>query len=434
MSILAAAPAGVLRRIPFTLALAFTIVATASATGTLVRDIAPGDLAAWGFTADDLAAGSWFRLFLSMFRILDPSMVVTMTATVLAFVGACEARLGTVRAAAVYAVTHAAGTVSLVAMAMVLSASHDPWAAGVLAHPQVGASTGAYGALAAWLVFLPSFPRRVGVVACAVFLILSFARDVHPWDVSQAVAFLAGLAMGGAMLRHDARRGARADGAFTADDRRRTAAWLCVITGLVGFLVPFAIAQQVGMARMTAWLGLEGVNLVRYAFFAAGVALVTAARGVRRGERLSWQVALAASVVPAVGLWQSGAPGVEHVLAILLFAALITWRAEFALRAAVPSRAAAWRAALSVPAAAALYIAFGFLTLRAHFVPPLPRGEVIPLALLRLRFGSVAEPNWYSPRARWFLESLPLVVYGACAAAVAILAWRAWRNRSTLPS
>ena len=85
------------RRIPFTLALALTILATTTVTGTLLRAIHAPELIRWGVSAADLAHGRWFHLFLATFQILDPYLALSMLATVLALVGACEYRLGTAR-------------------------------------------------------------------------------------------------------------------------------------------------------------------------------------------------------------------------------------------------------------------------------------------------------------------------------------------------
>jgi hypothetical protein len=419
-----AAPRSHPHRVFFTLALGITILATAALTGTLVHEIRPADLAAGGFDAGDLTAGRWLRLFLATFIIPDPYTAVSVLATVFAFVGACEVRLGTVRTVVVYAVSHVAGVAAMFGLAIALASFGSEWGSMTLAHRAIGASAGAFGALAAWLVYLPPLWRRVGVVSCAVFLTLSFARDVHPWDVSHAAAFLAGLAVSGMMHRRDLRRGHPVDWRLSRADHRRLAAGLAGTVGMIALLVPFAIAQQVG-----GWLRIDDIGAVRDAFFAAGSVTLAATPGLRRGTRASCGFALAGAAVPVVGLWQPGAPGIEHLLALVLVVLLARWRADFRERASGPGG----RAAVALPLLAAAYVPAGFIIVRHHFVPPLDAAGMVDVALLRLRLGAVPEPNWYSPVARWFLRSLPLVVYGAGFAAAAVVAWRATRRQHATP-
>jgi hypothetical protein len=141
------------------------------------------------------------------------------------------------------------------------------------------------------------------------------------------------------------------------------------------------------------------------------VALLASASALRRGDRRGHAVALAAGAVACVILWQPGAPGVEHVLAIMLMAGLVVWRHDFArLVAMSPPRVSC---ALAVLACALAFGLFGFVALREHFVPPLGRNGSVHVALLRLRFDPPPVPNWHSPGASWFLQALPFVIYGA---------------------
>jgi hypothetical protein len=94
------------RRIPFTLALALTILFTTMVTGTLLRAINATELVRWGFSSADLSHGRGYQLFLATFQIFDPYLALSMLATVLALVGACEYRLGTGRTVLVYALGH----------------------------------------------------------------------------------------------------------------------------------------------------------------------------------------------------------------------------------------------------------------------------------------------------------------------------------------
>jgi hypothetical protein len=422
------------RRIPFTLALALTIFLTTAWTGTLVHPIPAEVLAAWGFGFEDVSRGGWLRLFLATFQILQPYMAVSMLATVLACVGACEARLGTVRTVVVYAVAHALGAVAFLLVARGFAALGSEWGRTLLVERGVGASGGAIGALGAWLVFLPPFLRRAGLLLCAIFLLVSFGGDVHPWDVSHVAAFLAGLSLGAVGLRRDARGAAartRPGAAIGPDERRRAVAWIAAILGIVGLLTPFAVADHAGILRAASWFGVD-LDGIRDALFATGAVLLLFAPSLRRGDRPAWAVTLAASVVAAVVLWQPGAPGTEHILIGILLVSLIGWRREFRLHAPPPPRRGLVRAAPAVPIAFAAYVAFGFVALRDHFVPPFDAAGAVREAVARLRLEPFSEPNWHSPAALWFLRSIPGVAGGLVLALLAGLA-RAVAGRKRAP-
>ena len=422
--------ATVVRRVPFTLLLAATIFVTTVVTGTLVHPITLEELAAWGFGVNDLAHGRWFQLILATCQIINPYMAVSMLATVLALVGACERRLGTVRTVIVYAVSHTAGAVGMIVVARLFAALGSDWGRMLVSEREVGASAGAIGALAAWLAFLPRRGRAIGTGLCAAFLILSFAGDVHAWDVEHAGAFIVGLVLARWMRRRDQRRGATDVDLFSLPgERRLIVAWIAATVGLVGVLAPFAIADLLGIAPLLSLVHAGHVLATRDVLLTCGVALLAASTSLWSGGRTAWKVALGAGGVAVVALWQPGAPGVEHVLSILLLGALVAWRADFTRPTAVPSPGAAWRRAGLVMVAAVTYVVFGFVVLRGAFVPPFGVAGDAREAIARLRLQPVPEPNWHSPAAMWFLDSLPLFVYGAAGWALANVAWAAWKRR-----
>jgi hypothetical protein len=85
------------RRIPFTLAMVAAILAVTAATGTMMRPISPALLNRWGFDLETLREGRLDHLPLTAFQVYRPYMVVTITTSLLFFVGACEYVLGTRR-------------------------------------------------------------------------------------------------------------------------------------------------------------------------------------------------------------------------------------------------------------------------------------------------------------------------------------------------
>jgi hypothetical protein len=407
-----------LRRLPFTCLLNLTILVTALVTGTLTRRITPELLATWGFGAGDLSIERGFRLAIAAFQIFDPYMAVSMLATVLALVGACEYRLGTTRTVAVFAVAHLAGLLAVIALARALAERGSPWGMLLVSQQQVGASAGSIGTLGAWIMGFPRRTRLAGILLCMGFLAGAFAGQVHPWDVAHVASFMVGLGMGSTW------RGGGV--AATPRDRRLAVAWIAVIVGLAAVLAPFAVAEVLPLADAPAPDG-RGGDGVRWLFLLIGIALWTSAGPLRRGERPAWWMALAAGVAGSVAFWQPGEPGVEHVLSILLAGSLVWWRADFRERpAASPPNAS--RAAPLALAGGAAFAILGFVALRWQFAPPLGMEGSVAAGLARLRGQPVRAPNWDSDGARWFLDALPVVVY-ACAAAALVLIVRSGISR-----
>jgi hypothetical protein len=274
----------------------------------------------------------------------------------------------------------------------------------------VGASAGAVGAMGAWLMAFPRPLRTWCVALCAAFLAAAFGGDVHPWDIAHVASFLVGLGMGAWFERGP--RGARAPQRFrthpgTQHGRRAALAWAGAIVGFFCVLTPFALVDGMTVPEMLARRTPHAFTAMRWLFFATGVALLSSAPLVRRGDVRGHALALVAGLIACVVLWQPGAPGVEHVLGILLVAGLTIWRDDFAGALRVHGA----RSAFTLLAFALAFGTFGFVALREHFVPPLGAAGSLHLALLRLRFLPPPTPNWHAPGARWFLEALPFVTY-----------------------
>jgi hypothetical protein len=400
------------RRIPFTLSLALTIFVTTAVTGTLLRFINASELTMWGFSAADLAQGRWSHLALATFQIVDPYLALSMLVTVLALVGACEYRLGTGRTVLVYALSHVAGFLAIIAVAKVFAAGGDRWGRLIVAEPNVGASAGAIGAMGAWLMCLPRRLRRWGLSLSAAFLVAAFGGDVHAWDVAHVAAFVVGLGLG-AVLQRDASVAAMRTRRIGVEERRTALAWIGIIVGVFAMLAPFAVIDGMSVPMAVSRLSSWGLVTMRWLFFIAGTALLASGPGLRRGERSPARFALIAGLVLAVMLWQPGAPGVEHILSIGLVMGLIVWRGDFQPSSAARSlRSAGGFAAVSI-VSALTFVLSGFVALHEHFVPPLGWEGSWRMAGLRLRWLPIPTPNWCSPGARWFLQALPVVLYGS---------------------
>jgi hypothetical protein len=408
------------RRIPFTLALALTILFTTMVTGTLLRAINATELVRWGFSSADLSHGRGYQLFLATFQIFDPYLALSMLATVLALVGACEYRLGTGRTVLVYALGQGIGFLAIILVGRLFAATGSRWGTMMVSEHNVGASAGAVGAMGAWLMAFPRPLRTWSIALCAAFLVAAFGGDVHPWDVAHAASFIMGLGIGAWFNRGRRRDGVHKFSAHpgTQHDRRAALAWTAAIVGVFCVLAPFALVDGMPMPEMLAPVMFHGLESMRWIFFFTGIALMNSALLVRNGDARGRALALAAGLVACVILWQPGAPGVEHVLAILLVCGLVVWRGDLALRTHRHGHA---RDAVALPLCALIFAGFGFVALREHFVPPLGLHGSIHVALLRLRFLAPPLPNWYSPGALWFLQALPLVIYGSIAMAIPLL-------------
>jgi len=399
------------RRIPFTLLLALTILVTTTATGTLLRAIGAADLVRWGFSAEDLAHGRLFHLFLATFQILDPYLALSMLATVLALVGACEYRLGTARTVLVYALAQVTGFLAIVAVAKIFAATGSRWGTLLVSEHNVGASAGAIGAMGAWLMAFPRPLRTWSIALCSAFLVAALAGDVHPWDIAHLASFLVGLGLGTVFAR--GRRRVDAPPKFNSHpgmqtDRRAALAWAGAIVGLFCVLAPLALVDGMAIPEILAARSLpHALEIMRWIFFVTGVLLIMTAPLVARGDKGAHTVVLGTGVVACVTLWQPGAPGVEHVLAMLLVAGLIVWRDDFDTRVTLV------RLALALPLCALGFVLFGFVALRDHFVPPLGAHGSVEVALLRLQFLPPPFPSWHSPGALWFLSAVPFITYGS---------------------
>jgi len=385
-------------------------------TGTLLRAINAAELLKWGFSAADLAHGRWFHLFLATFQVLDPYLALSMLATVLALVGACEYRLGTTRTVLVYTLSHIAGFIAIIVVGRIFAAAGSHWGSLLVSAHNVGASAGAVGAMGAWLMTFPRPLRTWSIALCAAFLFVAFGGDVHPWDIAHVASFLVGLGMGtwfgrdGRFARPRERFNPRPG---TQVDRRAALAWAGASVGLFSVLAPFALVDGMALPILLAHVTPRGLEWMRWLFFVTGFILLSVAPALRRGEARAYAIAFTAGAVSCIALWQPGAPGVEHVLAILFVAGLVAWRRDFEAPPPARSLRAAARSAGILVACAMAFGLFGFVALREHFVPPLDRSGELHVALLRLRFLPPPEPNWYSPGASWFLQALPLVLYGA---------------------
>jgi phosphatidylglycerol lysyltransferase len=406
-----------IRRIPFTLALTASILVTTAVTGTLTHPISPEQLEWWGYGGYHPAP---IRLLLATFQILRPYMALSLIPTVLVFVGACEWRLRTRLTLLVYAVGHVVGYVGDAVVLRVLAHEGSVWAGALVMQRDVGASNGAMATLGALLVFLPRTTRRLGIAAVTIFLILSFAGEAHIWDLSHLLSFVAGIVMGALLFRRQQSEwpGLSRDLHFDRIERRRVVAWIALSIGLVDVLTPFAVPEHPGFARIAALIPVDNPHWPRHLLLALGATLLFLSPALGRGRRSAWWISLLLVSVSTALQWQAGAPGVEHILSVLLIGALILWRREFHAPGDPPSVRAGVRALFGSVAMLVVYTALGFFMLRQRFVPAFDVATAASEMVSRLLFLPGAPVTWHSPAAHWFLASIPLVGWGGLAVAL----------------
>ncbi|HEX5133729.1 MAG TPA: phosphatidylglycerol lysyltransferase domain-containing protein [Candidatus Krumholzibacteria bacterium] len=405
-----------LARIPFSLGLTAAILSVTAVTGTLTHPISPEQLRYWGYGGYSPAP---LHLLLATFQILRPYMALSLIPTILVFVGGCEWRLGTRLTILVYLVGHVVGYVGDAVILHGLAKEGNAWAQALAPQLDVGGSNGAMAALGALLVFLPRTTRRLGIAGVALYLLLSFAGEAHVWDVSHLISFVTGIVVGALLYRQEASEwpGLARDLHFDRIERRRVVAWIAMSIGLVDVLTPFVLPEHPGFARVAALIPIDNPHWPRHLLFTLGATLLFLAPALGRGRRSAWWISLLLLAISTSLQWQAGAPGVEHVLSVLLIAALVMWRREFRAPGDPQSVRAGVRALVGSALLLVAYTAIGFVMLRQRFVPPFDVTAAAHETLGRLMFAPDIRTTWHSPAARWFLASIPLVGWGGLAVA-----------------
>ncbi|HKI84134.1 MAG TPA: rhomboid family intramembrane serine protease, partial [Candidatus Krumholzibacteria bacterium] len=151
-----------LRRLPFTTVLILALLTISSIAGVLSHPISSDQLRHWGFGWEDLLAGRMWHLLSAPFLVLRPYMALSITAILFFFVGSCELLLRTKRTIAVFVVSHLLGYLGTFALLRALGRLGWRAAEALTVQGDVGASNGAFGAIGALLVFLPSSIRAMG--------------------------------------------------------------------------------------------------------------------------------------------------------------------------------------------------------------------------------------------------------------------------------
>jgi phosphatidylglycerol lysyltransferase len=402
------------RRIPFTLVTVAIILIVSAVTGTMARPADPGTLAHWGFGWQDLQQGRLGPLLLAPFQVLRPYMVVSIITSLLLFLGACEYLLGTARAAVSFWVGHLIGFLGGLLLLWGLRQAGLPLAAALMAHRDLGASNGAFGALGAAAAYLPGRLRRTVILLSGVYLGLALLLDQKIWDFLHPVAFLAGYGLGGVFLL---RRG-RAWPALlsrSSPERRQRPLFLAWTVGTLGFidvLGGFLLGRHPAIARLESMLPFGATYASHHLLLVLGCTLMLLAPALSRGRRLAWWGTIVA-LLGSFGLHLLfGVTRLETALSIALLVILLAGQGQFVAPTHPVTLLRGRRVLLALLVLLPLYSGLGFFVLRAELSGPISLETALREIGARLLFANTGQFIPSSHAAALLLASIPMIGWG----------------------
>lgn len=414
----ASAAWGRARRVPFTLVLVFALLTTGVVSGTIAHPLSRSPLLKTvGVGWAPLAQGRYWTLLTSLFFGLEPYMYGTIALVILLFVAPFEYRFGTLRTAAVFLVTHMASTLAAVVGLHALASAGWPLAQQLTGRLDVGASAGVMGVAGALSVRLPRRWRRPGMLVLAGSMVVTLRVSHQVWDFSHLAAVLLGMYLGrgrwvawGAAVPLSLRLPAPVRKVLSRPASvRMLLATLLAASG--AFNILGALNSEVS-EHVTPWNDPVGYALfhgTRSFIVVTGIGLLLLARGVWRGRRVAWVLAVWLQLTSvAVSVVRDVHP-VLLTLQLLLAGWLLARQAEFRARPDAPSILGTLRLLLAAFLVLVLYAAAGFLLLRHSFVGGVTPGAAVRefLSRLVLGVGSILVPA--RPEGYWFLDSISII-------------------------
>ena len=297
---------GVLRGVPFTIAVVVVMLVLGISTRTLWDPLVDRDLmavVAYGLPA--FQAGRWYTVVTGALFALTPAQYLAVTGGFALLVGWSEWRLGTKRAALATVGAQAAGILGAAGFLALVGGTSSgwSWAARVADDLDVGFSAGALGAVAAASVtLLPPWRGRLRFVI-SLYAVLAFLYIGLLWDLEHLIGVGVGLVLGPFLV------GARPSlkrPRLTRREWRVTAATLFLLAAIIRLVVWFVPAD----GPLGASADDDGTVIV---LIGAGISLLLA-NGLRKGRRRAW---IWAVVLTSIGLALVG------LVAVIASAALI---------------------------------------------------------------------------------------------------------------
>lgn len=402
----------VLSSYPVTSILLIVITLIAVLHGTFIHSLHPELLATWGFSLRDLPAES-YSLLTAPFFVLHPSTIPSTVLLVLIAVGAAERRLGVKRTLIAFGTGHVLGYVVAPALAWLLSRAGLHAFEAIVAQSDVGASNGAFGAAGAVIATLPGATGTVVFILMSTFLGAALALDLQVWNIAHMIAFGAGIALGGLIVRSLGRSWPQLTIGTSIERRHRphVIAALVWIIGLVNVFSSIVLVHSTRLDAVRRALPFDNPHWPRHAFFVIGILLMILSRGLGRAQRRTWWLALSLLVVTSllnVTLEPFHPQAIISIGVALLF---VVWRQAFTARTIMERDVG--RVATIAAAGVVAFLVVGFVGLRSGFEPPATPVSSARELYTQLTFSSthVLEPT--TERTRWFIELLPFALFGA---------------------
>lgn len=306
----------VLVRVPFTITVVALMLVIGVATGSLwmpLEHSSAWESVSYGLPA--FRAGQWWTVVTGSFFAAVPVQYLAVAGGFLVLVGVAEWRMGTSRTVVVTITGQVLGVVLSAALLAVLSRGDWTWAVQTAQVRDVGFSAGALAAFTAAAVsFRPPWKLRV-IVAIGLYVVGSTILLGSLADLEHIVGVAFGLAAGRWLAGRTA----------ALRVRRTTRREMRLLTS--GFFVVSAVVVLLGAALQPTEgpLGVFGGDSWGSALIPAAIDL-TVARGLHRGRRAWWRVALLLTSVSAaltgllvvIDVWLGASDGLPYALLSLV--------------------------------------------------------------------------------------------------------------------
>jgi phosphatidylglycerol lysyltransferase len=195
---------GFIRRVPFSIALAVLLIATAIVTGTAAGPASDATAQAWAAGVITTIDGTrWWTVATALVMPFDPFQLVFGVIASIVLLGTAEWRMGTWRAIVAFVVTGVIGVALGTWLQWVGSLAGEWWATGTAADLTLDPLAGIVGALITATAFMGVlWRRRIRIVTFAAILVFVL-YDGDSSNVYRVIAAVAGYFLG-ALLVHDA--------------------------------------------------------------------------------------------------------------------------------------------------------------------------------------------------------------------------------------
>lgn len=314
---------GVIRRVPFSVALAVVLLGTTIAAGTAVGSASDATASTWAAgVLTTIEAGRWWTVGSALVIAFDPFQLVFGVLASLLLLGIAERRMGTWRTIIAFVVTGVLGVALGTVVQWLGSLAGEWWATGTATDLTLDPLTGIVGALMASTAFMGTLWRRRIRLVTVAFILVFVLYDGDSSNVYRLVAAVAGYLLGAVLARDASTLSARRSS--HRETRTLVAAIVAVtavgpIVALVNRseLTPFAFGSYLSrddplelatvMARcggstasdacitQLALLSAQGFGMFLLSFVPV-LLLLLAAWGLRNGRRFAWWLAIAVNL------------------------------------------------------------------------------------------------------------------------------------------